>query len=167
MPAVQASIEYLQKLPLYETEKPFWCFLPPRDGFDPDKQRVDNLEWEDHSNITIQDIRETKGHFKIDECGFEVLDHRSDVSDFKSAADVARYKAETEKLLKHKMQAVYVNCYDSRLRENVTFQRTQLDLNDPLLKEGPARGAHNGEFSALELDPLWGSSGDSYMGFVH
>ena len=151
MPAVQASIEYLQKLPLYEEEKPFWCFLPPRDGFDPDKQRVDNLEWEEHPNILIRDIRESKSQFKIDDCGFEVLDHQSDIAIFKSAFDVSRYKAETEQLLKDKMQAVYVHCYDSRLRENVTFQRTQLDLNDPLLKEGPARGAHNGEFEAHRI----------------
>jgi len=158
MPAVKASIEYLQKLPLYEKEKPFWCFLPPRDGFDPDKQRVDNLEWEDHPDILIQDIRDRKSQFKIDDCGFEVLNHRSDISNFKSALDVTRYKVETEQLLQDEMQAVYVHCYDSRLRENVTFQRTQLDLNDPLLKEGPARGAHNGQFWPTEFDPLWGNS---------
>ena len=157
MPAVQASIEYLQKLPLYEKEKPFWCFLPPRDGFDPDKQRVDNLEWEDHSDIMIRDIRENKSQFKVDECGFEVVDHRSQISSFRLAVDISRYKAETEQLLKDKMQAIYVNCYDSRLRENVTFQRTQLDLNDPLLKEGPARGVHNGKFGPQYSDPLWGN----------
>lgn len=144
MPDIQATLEYLQNLPLYKKEKPYWCFLPPQDGFDPDKQRVDNLEWEDHSNITIQDIRDNMSHFKIDDCGFEVLEHSSGISRFESPADVAHYKAETEVLLRNRMQAIYVNCYDSRLRENVTFHRTELNLNDPLVKEGPARGVHNG-----------------------
>ena len=45
MPSVQTSIEYLQKLALYEEEKPYWCFLPPSEDFDPDVQRVDNLEF--------------------------------------------------------------------------------------------------------------------------
>ena len=74
MPDVQATIEYLQRLPLYEEEKPYWCFLPPHEGFDPDEQRVDNLEWEDHSDITIKDIRENRSQFRIDDCGFEVFD---------------------------------------------------------------------------------------------
>lgn len=143
MPSVQASIEYLQKLPLYEDEKPYWCFLPPRDGFDPDAQRVDNLEFEDHSNIHIQDMREAAAPFKIDDCGFEVFDHESNISKFEQPGDVEDYKRETERLLTKSMDAVYVTCYDSRLRKNIAFQRAFLDLNDPLQAEGPARGAHN------------------------
>lgn len=145
MPDVQATIEYLQRLPLYEDEKPYWCFLPPSEGFDPDEQRVDNLEWEDHSDINIRDIRDSKSQYQINDCGFEVLEHTSQFSKFEQASDVEAYRLETEKLLKEKMNAVYVKCYDSRLRKNVMFQRKQLDLNDPLLSEGPARGAHNGE----------------------
>jgi hypothetical protein len=147
MPAVNASIEYLQKLALYEEEKPYWCFLAPQEGFDPDTQRVDNLEFEDHSDIQIADIRELNTAPTIDDCGFEVLSHQSRFSGFHSADDVFQYVSETEGLLKDRMNAVYVKCYDSRLRKNVAFQRTQLDLNDPLLTEGPARGAHNGKLN--------------------
>ena len=147
MPDVQATIEYLQDLPLYEDEKPYWCFLPPHEGFDPDKQRVDNLEWEDHEDILIRDMRETKDQFRIDDCGFEVLDHKSKFAKFENASDTAAYKLETEKLLKQKMNAIYVKCYDHRLRKNVLFQRKLLDLNDPLLSEGPARGVHNGKIA--------------------
>ena len=149
MPSVTATIEYLQKLPLYENEKPYWCFLPPHDGFDPDKQRVDNLEWEDHSNIRIQDIRESIDSFQIDDCGFQVLNHNTAFSKFDAPSDVVNYKSETEELLRQMMNAVFVRCYDSRLRKNVPFQRTQLDLNDPLLTEGPARGVHNGKLLRL------------------
>ncbi|KAE9379413.1 hypothetical protein N431DRAFT_397764 [Stipitochalara longipes BDJ] len=143
MPTVQANIEYLQKLPLYDEEKPYWCFLPPSEGFDPDAQRVDNLEFEDYPEIQIEDIREFKEAPKIGISGFEVLSHQSKFSRFDQADDVFQYVSETEELLRERMDAVYVKCYDSRLRKNVMFQRTQLDLNDPLLTEGPARGAHN------------------------
>lgn len=143
MPSVQANIEYLQKLSLYDKEKPYWCFLPPSESFDPDAQRVDNLEFEDYPDIQIEDIRELNEPPKIDDSGFEVLSHQSKFSKFDRADDVFQYVSETEELLRERMDAVYVKCYDSRLRKNAMFQRTQLDLNDPLLTEGPARGAHN------------------------
>ena len=145
MPTVQANIEYLQKLALYEEEKPYWCFLPPSEGFDPDTQRVDNLEFKDYPEIQIDDIREFNEAPKINNCGFEVLSHQSKFSKFDQADDVFQYVSETEELLRESMDAIYVKCYDSRLRKNVIFQRTHLDLNDPLLTEGPARGAHNGK----------------------
>jgi hypothetical protein len=143
MAPVQTSIEYLQKSPLYEKEKPDWCFLPPGEGFDPDKERVDNLEWEAHP-VVIENIREAQDKFKIDHCGFEVFGHESRFKKFQKVEDVSEYRTETELMLKEKMHAVYAKCYDSRLRRNVRFERDCLDLNDPLLEEGPARGAHNG-----------------------
>jgi hypothetical protein len=151
MPAVQASLEYLQKLPLYEVEKPYWCFFQPHDGFDPDAQRVDNLEFEGYPGINIEDIRELDSPVKIDDCGFEVLQHQSRFSSFDQKDDVEQYRLETEELLRERMDAVYVTCYDSRLRKNVPFQRTELDLNDLLLREGPARGVHNGRPLMLGL----------------
>jgi hypothetical protein len=144
MPAVQATLEYLQKLPLYKSEKPYWCFLTPKEGFNPDLQRVDNLEFEDHPNITIYNIRDLPSKPKIGDCGFEVLSHKSKFSKFERGGDVTQYRLETEQLLRKTLGAVLVKCYDSRLRKNVLFQRTQLDLNDLLLTEGPARGVHNG-----------------------
>ncbi|PVH79049.1 hypothetical protein DL98DRAFT_589825 [Cadophora sp. DSE1049] len=143
MPQVHATLEYLQKLPLYDEEKPYWCFLAPREGFDPDVERVDNLEFEERDNITIEDIRESSKSFSIDDCAFQVLTHTSRFSRFEAADDVEQYRAETEQLLKDTLGAVYAKCYDSVLRKNVAFQRNELDLADPLHTEGPARGVHN------------------------
>jgi hypothetical protein len=144
MPAVQTTLEYLQNLPLYQEQKPYWCFFTPHEGFDPDTQRVDNLEFEEHPGITIEDIRELNYDVSIDNCGFEVLSHRSKSAGFEQADDVMQYRSETEDLLKKKLGAVYVKCYDTRLRQNRGFTRSEFDLADPLLIEGPARGAHNG-----------------------
>ncbi|KAH6690761.1 hypothetical protein BKA61DRAFT_715482 [Leptodontidium sp. MPI-SDFR-AT-0119] len=144
MPQVQATLEYLQQLPLYEQEKPYWCFLPPHDGYDPNLQRVDNLEFEEHEGILIEDLREFENPLPhVDNYGFQVLLHRSNFARFKTAQDVEGYRVETEKLLMATMGAVYVKCYDSVLRKNIVFQREHLDLADPLHTEGPARGVHN------------------------
>jgi hypothetical protein len=147
MPAVQSSLEYLQKLELYEREKPYWCFQQPHEGFDPDKQRLDNLEFEQRPGISIQDIRESETDPRIDVCGFQVLSHQSRFAHFEKPSDFTEYKAETEWLLRRDMNAVYVNTYDWRLRKNIPFHRREMDLNDPLVAEGPARGVHNGQSS--------------------
>lgn len=145
MPSVQATLEYLQDLEIYEHEKPYWVFLQPRDGFDPDRQRLDNLEFEERHNINLHDIRELDVEPALDESGFQVLQHQSKFSTFESQASIKDYRSETEALLKETLGAVYVKCYDSRLRKNVVFERTELDLNDLLSPEGPARGVHNGK----------------------
>jgi hypothetical protein len=145
MPAVESSLEYLRNLPLYEEEKPYWCFKQPEEGFDPNKQRLDNLEFEHYPGIHIQDIRECKADAHIDDCGFQVLSHKSRFDRFDKASDFQEYKAETEWLLRRHMNAVYVKTYDWRLRKNVLFHRQEMDLNDPLVAEGPARGVHNGK----------------------
>ncbi|KAH6662988.1 hypothetical protein B0J14DRAFT_707346 [Halenospora varia] len=90
------------------------------------------------------------GSHRIEECGFQVLEHESTVAfpekiDETDLADVEAYKVETEKLLKDNLEAKHVVCYDFRLRENKDFSRNMIDLGNPLLIEGPAYGAHNDE----------------------
>ena len=143
MPNITADIEFLADLPLYQNEKPYLALLPPSADRDPDKERLDNLEFEVHQGITITDIRKNKD-FTIEKCGFEVLSHESQCLVFRDVADVDTYKRETEHLLCAKFGAVHVLCYDLRLRKNDPIQRNQFDVNDPLLIEGPAKGAHNG-----------------------
>ena len=144
MPDIDASIEYLQKLKLYETEKPYYCLLAPHDGFDPDAQRLDNLEYEEHRNITITDMRNSLEDITIEECGFQVVPHQSEALALNTREEIEAYRRETEDLLRKEFGAVYVKCYEVRKRENVAIQRSQMDYNDPLLVEGPAKGAHNG-----------------------
>jgi hypothetical protein len=144
MPHVTSSIEYLQKLPLYETEKPYWCMLTPRDGFDPDEERLDNLEFETRDRITITDIRSLGEEPSISTCGFEVMSHESSVLAFESENDVQACKKETELLLMKVLGAEFVKTYELRSRKNIPIERQVFNIADPLLVEGPARGAHNG-----------------------
>jgi hypothetical protein len=145
MPNVVASIEYLQNLPLYKEEKPYWCMLTPRDGFDPDEERLDNLEFEIHDGLTITDMRNNEENtLTIDNCGFQVLSHMSKIMSFETKDDVDKYKVETMEMLTQELDAVFVKTYELRLRKNTPIDRPVMNIADPLLFEGPARGAHNG-----------------------
>src|SRR5436190_7366703 len=105
MPDIIADIEFLADLPLYQKEKPYLALLPPSPDRDPDKERLDNLEFEVHHGIAITDIRNSKD-FTIDKCGFEVLSHESQYLAFQDVEDVDAYKRETENLLRTTLGAV-------------------------------------------------------------
>lgn len=145
MPDIRASIEYLQKLELYKTEKPYYALLAPKPGFDPDAQRLDNLEYETHSDLLIRDMRDIKP--TLASHGFEVISHRSEALSLSTRDEVADYRHETEQMLRDQFGAVFVRTFEVRQRENVHHERSQMDYNDPLVKEGPAKGAHNGGYS--------------------
>jgi len=142
MPDVRSTLEFLARLPLYETEKPY-LYLPGKDeGLDPNVTKLDNLEFEHHSDILIRDMRQHP-ELKFDDCGFELHEHPSRYQQFDKASDIESYRAETEKLLKTRFNAEKVMLYDIRLRKNNSFDRTEFDVYDPLVVEGPAKGAHN------------------------
>ncbi|KAH6690775.1 hypothetical protein BKA61DRAFT_715511 [Leptodontidium sp. MPI-SDFR-AT-0119] len=143
MPQVNATLEYLQNLPLYGEEKPYWCFFAPREGLNLNVQRLDNLEFEARENIPINDLRHTSKKADINECGFQVVSHLSKFSSFNNTEKIEDYRVETEQLLKNTLGALYVKCYDSVLRKNVVFERDTIDLGDTLHIEGPARGVHS------------------------
>ncbi|KAH7416712.1 hypothetical protein BKA64DRAFT_273918 [Cadophora sp. MPI-SDFR-AT-0126] len=149
MPDIQTSLEYLKDLPLYGLEKPYYCLQPADDGLDPDEGGCHNLEFEIHTNIPIKDIRGYEDEYRLEDCGFEVLSYTSEVPNLESVDEIespeviAQYRADTERLLRAKLGACFVRCYDSILRKNVVFNRTRFDIRDPLHTEGPAQGAHN------------------------
>ena len=143
MPSNVAEIEFLADLPLYHTEKPYLCLLSPERNIDPDEVRLDNLEFEKHNNILVEDMREHP-ELQIDNCGFEYFQHPSSITEFRDPCDVDAYKKETEQILQKRFGASKVLTYELRLRRNQDFRRKVFDLNDKLLQEGPARGAHNG-----------------------
>ena len=115
MPDIQASLEFLANIPLYEKEKPYLALLPPHPGFDPDAERMDNLEWETRPDITITDIRDRFDGFTIDEYGFQVLHHSSKVTKLDELEELRAYREETESLLRDTLQASLVLCYDLKV----------------------------------------------------
>src|SRR2546421_6824053 len=114
MPANLAEIEFLADLPLYNREKPYLCLLSPDQKIDPDQVRLDNLEFEKHSNIHVENMREHPG-LRLEDCGFEYVQHKTTISEFTGAADVDAYKRETDALLKDRVGAARGRAYDLRL----------------------------------------------------
>jgi hypothetical protein len=67
---VSAKLNYLKRLPLYKTEKPFQLFLAA-DHDAPDR-RQHNLEFEGQ-DTDIADIRPRLPKFTLDEHGFQIV----------------------------------------------------------------------------------------------
>ena len=115
MPDIKAALEFLADLPLYESEKPYLALLSPREGFDPDKDRTDNLEWETHQDLLIRDIRTCSEELTIDEAGFQVSRHQSHHLAFDTMEDLEAHKRETEQLLQEILGVQHVRCYDLKV----------------------------------------------------
>ncbi|PVH79055.1 hypothetical protein DL98DRAFT_533408 [Cadophora sp. DSE1049] len=149
MPEVATTLEYLKDLELYHSEKPYFCLMPAANATQADNEQMDNLEFESHHDIRINDIRPLKEHFKLDEYGFEVVSHTSRFLDLQSdnglnsIMDLAEYQLETEDMLTGHLGATFVKCYDIVMRRNIIFDETVFDLRDQMHVIGPARGAHN------------------------
>lgn len=141
MPKIVATVDFLADLPLYDTEKPYF-YLPGKDQeIDPEDPRLNNLEFESHT-VEVEDMREHP-ELTLSTCGFTFINNTSSNLQFQTPSDVDAYKRETEELLTSHFSAVKVLTYEVRLRKNQRFERRQFDLNDKLLQEGPAKGAHN------------------------
>lgn len=142
MPIISATIDFLADLPVYETEKPYF-YLPGKDeDIDPEDPLLNNLQFESHHGLEIRDMREHP-ELELTKCGFTFVSHKSSVHSFNVPSDVETYKSETQELLKDHFSAELVLTYEVRLRKNQQFRRREFDLNDKLLQEGPAKGAHN------------------------
>ncbi|KAI1110908.1 hypothetical protein F5Y14DRAFT_443640 [Nemania sp. NC0429] len=135
------DIIFLQNAALYDNEKPYLVLLPNTASIDPRIPRH-NLLFETH-RVELTDIRGRENEYRIDECGFQYLCHQTSVrillglqGNGPTLCDTHEYKAETEETLKLFFKAIHV------IRENVKYNRSEIDLNDPLLREGPAKGAH-------------------------
>lgn len=115
MPDVQASLEFLADLPLYEHEKPFLALITPHDGFNPDRERMDNLEWENHRDIIIRDIRGQNEPLTVNACGFQVSQHSTRISKFDDPDALRAYRDETERLLSSVFPESQVVCYDLKV----------------------------------------------------
>ena len=149
MPDIEARMEFLARLPLYESEKPYLLLPLKASGLDPDETRLDNLEFESHGNILVKDMRHM-ADLSIESNGFEYHSHETNVRCFDAPKDIDSYQSETQDLLRQRFSASYVHTYDVRLRSNERFSRREFDLHDKLMIEGPAKGVHVGMLALLD-----------------
>ncbi|KAL2064601.1 hypothetical protein VTL71DRAFT_3738 [Oculimacula yallundae] len=149
MPRIITTLEYLQDLELYRSEKPYFCLMPATNNEEIHNEQLDNLQFESHPNVEIEDLRTIEGHFTLRDCGFEVVPHTSQILDLESdnglnsTMSLAEYQLETEDFLTAHLAASFVKCYDIVMRKNVVFDESFFDMKDRMHAVGPARGAHN------------------------
>ncbi|KAK1750425.1 Aspirochlorine biosynthesis protein N [Echria macrotheca] len=129
---VVADLNYLQKLELYQREKPFQLFIPV-DPNSPDP-RQNNVEFENRPH-TIRDMRPAINDFGLDTHGFEIRPfHTSLDPDSFQKSDVveSQYFAEVEQLLRDTLDGGFdrIFFFDWRLRNSKVAEPETLDMND-------------------------------------
>lgn len=113
MPDITASLSYIAKLPIYNTEKPYRV-IPS--ALEPEirKFRLSNVEPYVHDSVQIRDMRPFKSDLSIEKQGFEVLSHISRHPRLTEPQDFEDYRMETAELLQKHFDAVRVICWDIR-----------------------------------------------------
>ncbi|ETS76504.1 hypothetical protein PFICI_11891 [Pestalotiopsis fici W106-1] len=113
MPQIQGRIRYVQKLPKYETEKPFIAAIP-EGTVDLEKIPITNLEYEEKL-VDFVDVRQALTDFTLQTSGFQFLSHKSKYPRV-STTELDGYQRETEDVLKKLLDAEEIVCYDFRVR---------------------------------------------------
>ena len=116
MPSVNASVPYLDNLPLYHIEKPFTLVREAgtaHNEFDGDI--TSNIQVK-HTNITILDTREHSYVLDIERSGFTLLHSPSYYLEFGDHVNNDHYKRETEQMLKKTLNADFVLCWDLKVK---------------------------------------------------
>ncbi len=121
MSAVEASFEFLQWQPSFETQKPYEVLLPLASlGENKNSIPRSNLVFESRS-VHVQDVRGHQDDFSLDTHGFQFVRQTSIVRNLKDRAAVSeRYIPEMEELLRQHLQKaegkeVRTFCFDLRV----------------------------------------------------
>ena len=109
-----ATLAYMAKLPLYETEKPY-TIIPSAEREDIADGDRSNVEVDSHENINITDIRPWMSDVKLETHGIQVLSHTSRYPRLDKLSQCKGYKKETAELLEKHFGAERVITWDLRV----------------------------------------------------
>ena len=118
MPDIVTSVGYLADLDLYKREKPYSVLVSPEQAAKlPPGTQTSNLEFEQHENILVKDIRDSKpSAFELDKTGFEVVTDLFDISDIQEWSGLRQYQTQTEKFLQARFGVDRAVCWDVTVR---------------------------------------------------
>ena len=125
MAQIVAPLRFLERLPLYEHVQPFVAVVSPEVGFDPGKHT--NMRLKEY-NVKITNIRDEIDNYKLDECGFEIVSHRSSNLSFQTLSEIKAYQQETAAWLKKRFNAEHVACWDFKVSILEAFQKNAYKL---------------------------------------
>lgn len=113
MKQTKGTVFYLERQPVYETVKPYFCYIPPEalNG-----HPITNQKYEEIS-LDIKDIRSSQAEFTLDQNGFEIAEHLlSDNLNFDRLQEddslILQYGNDMEDFLRKKLGAKKVIMFD-------------------------------------------------------
>ncbi|KAM0801936.1 hypothetical protein BDR22DRAFT_845712 [Usnea florida] len=141
---MKATLRYLSNLSRYESEKPYELWLPA-EQLAVAGVSFTNCEFEERSDITIQDVRSSNALFAFDTTGFKFVSDplTFDCPDllFKQDTSLKEYLEHTIALVKQEFEAEKVICFDWRYRVSQGSKRDDDREYEPD-REQPLRPAH-------------------------
>lgn len=113
MKQTKGTVFYLERQPIYETVKPYFCYISPQalNG-----HPITNLKYEEIS-LDVKDVRSSATKFTLDQNGFEIAEHQlSDDYDFDRLQQddklILQYGQDMENFLRKKLGAKRVVMFD-------------------------------------------------------
>jgi hypothetical protein len=113
MKQTKGTVFYLERQPIYETTKPYFCYIPPKalNG-----HPITNQKYEEIS-LDVKDARGNESQFTLDQNGFEFAEHHlPDDYDFDRFQQdenlLLQYGREMENFLQKKLGAKKVIMFD-------------------------------------------------------
>lgn len=123
MKQTTGKVFYLERQPLFETVKPYFCYISPQalNG-----HPITNQKYEEIS-IDVKDIRSSGAEFTLDQNGFEIAEHPlSDDYDFDRMQEdenlVLQYQQEMETFMEKKLGAKKVIIFDHEVRSDFSLR---------------------------------------------
>jgi hypothetical protein len=123
MPKVVTGVTFLQDLPLYLREKPYYVLLAQKDDKDENTHQISNLQFEEISGIEILDLRQATGDFSLETSGFQLFPFKSAHLPVDNHYQVEAYRAETEAFLRNEFDALKVICWEIRVMPQPRLSR--------------------------------------------
>jgi aconitase B len=113
MKQTKGTVFYLERQPIYDTVKPYFCYISPQvlSG-----NPITNQKYEEIS-VDVKDVRSSATKFTLDQNGFEIEEHQlSDDYDFDRLQQdeklILQYGQDMENFLKKKLGVKKVIMFD-------------------------------------------------------
>jgi hypothetical protein len=164
---VQSTLDFLQDLPIYQTERPYVFTYPGGVTIDENHPALNTVRLV-HVPVTLRDIRYAKD-YSLSTSGFEKANHTSqvDLDQIQDGEVREAYRLETSDFLKQHLGAENVHTYNVKTRKNVIFDPDEkVNLLDRVAPEPAALGVHDLTFdqaAPLISDRLPAETLEKYM----
>jgi len=116
---MKGTLKFLKDLPLYKEEQPYELYGFPEST----SSRITNCEFEELSDIDIEDVRGREGDFTIENCGFQFFNAPSSIplipENFETPGAhedvIIAYLKETMGIVEKKLGSPRTICFDWRV----------------------------------------------------